>query len=94
MWADQFQGLNNPLYNEVTLFASGSLPTPLRNSTSDNIYSKIRLSVAAIDVCCNSGRLHAQTRLLALRLRNRDSIAAAVGVLLFSKTIKPALQST
>jgi hypothetical protein len=94
MWADQFQGLNNPLYKEVTWFASGSLPTLLRSSTSDNIYSKTRLSVAAIDVCCNSGRLHVQTRILALRPRNRDSIAAADGVLLFSKTIRPALQST
>jgi len=88
MCADQFQGLNNPLDNEVTWFASGSLPTLLRNSTSDNIYSKTRLSVAAIDVYCNSGRLHVQTRLLALWRRNRDSIATADGILLFSKTIR------
>jgi hypothetical protein len=50
MWAEQFHGLNNPRDNEVTWFASGSLPTLLRSSTSDNIYSKTRLSVAAIDV--------------------------------------------
>jgi len=56
--------VNNPLDNEVTWFASGSLPTLLCNSTSDNIYSKTRLSVAAIDVCCNAGRLHVQTKLL------------------------------
>jgi len=53
MWADQFQGLNNPLDNKVTWCASGNLPTLLRNSTSDNIYSKTRLIVAAIDMCCN-----------------------------------------
>jgi len=61
MWADQSQGLNNPLDNEVTWFVSGSLPTLLRNSTIDNIYSQTRLSVATIDVCYNSGRLHVQT---------------------------------
>jgi len=96
MWADQFQVLSNPLDNEVTWFASGSLPTLLRSSTSDNFYSKTRLSVAAIDMYCNSGRLHVQTRLrvLALWPRNRDSIAAADGVFLFSKTLRPTLQST
>jgi hypothetical protein len=94
MWADQFQGLNNPLNNEVTWCASGNLPTLLRNFTTDNIYSKTRLIVAAIDMCCNSGRLHVQTRLLALWPRNRDSITAADGGFLVSKMIRPALQFT